>query len=161
VVGTISHCTGYRVAAVPRGGDLLALGVDAGPAGPLPRGVLDAATVSEERGMRDGCRRAAPEVCWGRVLFSAKESVCKAWFPPTGRPLDFLDAFVRLDVQRGAFSAVPLVPGQWVGTSLLSGSTGRWAVVGGLVPTGTGHRKPRMIRATRIQGMCPDTSGMR
>lgn len=136
VVGSISHCAGYRVAAVARRTDLLALGMDAEPAGPLPEGVLDAVTVAGERAALESCRRVAPEVCWDRVLFSAKESVYKAWFPLTGRPLDFLDALVRLDPVRGVFSAAMTVPGhRVVGGSAISGFTGRWAVVGGLVLT--------------------------
>ncbi|MFJ4770748.1 4'-phosphopantetheinyl transferase [Streptomyces uncialis] len=135
VIGSISHCAGYRVAAVARRADVLALGVDAEPVGPLPEGVLDAVTVAGERTALERCRRAAPGVCWDRVLFSAKESVYKAWFPLTGRPLDFLDAFVRLDPVRGVFCAALSVPGHRVGGSVVNGFTGRWAVVGGLVLT--------------------------
>ncbi|WP_329558138.1 4'-phosphopantetheinyl transferase superfamily protein [Streptomyces uncialis] len=135
VVGSISHCAGYRVAAVASSADLLALGVDAEPVGPLPEGVLDAVTVAGERAALDGCRRMSPGVCWDRVLFSAKESVYKAWFPLTGRPLDFLDAFVRLDPVRGVFSAGLRVPGHRVGGSVVDGFTGRLAVSGGLVLT--------------------------
>lgn len=35
------------------------------------------------------------------TVVEVKESVYKAWFPLTGRPLDILDAFVRLDPARG------------------------------------------------------------
>ncbi|MFH8218231.1 4'-phosphopantetheinyl transferase [Streptomyces sp. NPDC018057] len=136
VVGAISHCAGYRAAAVARRTDLLALGIDAEPEGPLPEGVFDAVTVPSERAPLEECRRVVPGVCWDRVLFSAKESVYKAWFPLTGRPLDFLDALVRLDPVRGVFSAALTVPGHRVdGGGVVRGFTGRWAVVGGLVLT--------------------------
>ncbi|MFE0704685.1 4'-phosphopantetheinyl transferase [Streptomyces sp. NPDC058872] len=136
VVGAISHCDGYRAAAVARRSDLLALGMDAEPDGPLPDGVLDAVTVAGERAALENCRRVASGASWDRVLFSAKESVYKAWFPLTGRPLDFLDAFVRLDPVRGVFSAALTVPAHRVADGpSISGFTGRWAVVGGLVLT--------------------------
>jgi len=39
------------------------------------------------------------------LLFSGKEAVFKAWFPMTGRWLDFKDAEVTVDPFSGAFNA--------------------------------------------------------
>ncbi len=41
VVGSMTHCAGYRGAAVARTADLTAIGIDAEPNEPLPAGVLD------------------------------------------------------------------------------------------------------------------------
>ena len=43
-------------------------------------------------------------MCWDRLLFSAKESVYKAWFPLTGRWLGFEDADVTITPD-GTFTA--------------------------------------------------------
>lgn len=85
VVGSITHCAGYRGAVAARAGRWAALGVDAEPALPLPTGVLDLVTTAPERRMVAGLSRRSPEVPWDRLLFSAKESVYKAWHPATGR----------------------------------------------------------------------------
>jgi len=54
---------------------------------------------------------AAPGVCWDRLLFSAKESAYKAWFPLTGRPLRFHDAAVTLGQDGHRFIVRVLLPG--------------------------------------------------
>lgn len=74
IVGSITHCSGYRAAAVARSGQLLALGVDAEPHAPLPHGVAEAMFTAEEVAATSGLR---DDVHWGRVLFSAKEAVFK------------------------------------------------------------------------------------
>ena len=38
----------------------------------------------------------SPVVSWGRLLFSAKEAVIKAWYPLTGRLLDFTEIVITL-----------------------------------------------------------------
>jgi 4'-phosphopantetheinyl transferase EntD len=44
-------------------------------------------------------------VCWDQLLFSAKESVYKAWYPVARRWLDFESADIEFDVGGGTFSA--------------------------------------------------------
>ncbi|HEX2316656.1 MAG TPA: 4'-phosphopantetheinyl transferase superfamily protein [Thermomonospora sp.] len=136
VVGSMTHCEGYRAAAVARSGDVRALGIDAEPHGPLPDGVLDAVSLPTELGRLSGLRAAAPDVHWDRLLFSAKESVYKAWFPLTGEWLGFEDADVAL-LPDGTFSARILLgrPGR------PTGFTGRWLVADGVAATAvTDHR---------------------
>src|ERR671914_1172478 len=41
VVGSMTHCAGYRAAAVARSGELCGLGIDAEPGRPLPDEALD------------------------------------------------------------------------------------------------------------------------
>lgn len=126
VVGSITHCAGYRACAVARCEDVLALGIDAEPAAPLPDGVLATIASDEER------RALAAHgggVCWDRVLFSAKEGVFKAWFALTGRVLAFEDADVRIDPLAGTFSARLLADGP------VRHVDGRWTMADGVVAT--------------------------
>jgi 4'-phosphopantetheinyl transferase EntD len=48
-------------------------------------------------------------VHWDRLIFSAKESVYKAWFPLTRRFLDFPEAALAIDPAGGAFQARLLI----------------------------------------------------
>jgi hypothetical protein len=57
---------------------------------------------------RDLLRTLAVErgdIAWDRVLYSAKETVFKAWFPPTGVWLEFADVGIVIDGQSGWFDA--------------------------------------------------------
>ncbi|MFC9178531.1 4'-phosphopantetheinyl transferase [Streptomyces sp. NPDC057107] len=96
VVGSITHCAGYRGAVAARAGLWAALGLDAEPALPLPTGVLDLVTTAPERHMVAELSRRSPQVPWDRLLFSAKESVYKAWHPATGRWIGTLAIEVTL-----------------------------------------------------------------
>ena len=49
VVGSMTHCAGYRAAALVRAADLASLGIDAEPHGPLPEGVLRRVALPAER----------------------------------------------------------------------------------------------------------------
>ena len=135
VVGSITHCDGYRAAAVARDQDVVTLGLDAEPAGPLPDGVLRLVSSEGERAWLRDFAQARPDVCWDRLLFSAKESVYKAWFPLAGRWLDFTEASVTVDPDAGTFSAALLVPGPVARGRTLAGFCGRWMTGRGLVLT--------------------------
>lgn len=108
LVGSLTHCDGYRAAAVARGGDIVALGIDAEPDGPLPGGVLDLVTLPEERRVLRALGRFG-DASWDRLLFSAKESVFKAWYPVTRRELAFREAVLDIDPRHGTFEAHLLV----------------------------------------------------
>ncbi|MBP2706918.1 4'-phosphopantetheinyl transferase superfamily protein [Microbispora sp. RL4-1S] len=131
VVGSMTHCAGFRGCAVAHAADLRAIGLDAEPAGPLPDGVLDAIALPEERA---GLRLLPPGVPWDRLLFSAKESVYKAWFPLTRRFLEFHEARIELD-PAGGFTATLLVPPPSTVAGPLTGFAGRWIRRDGLVIT--------------------------
>jgi 4'-phosphopantetheinyl transferase EntD len=133
VVGTITHCDGYRASAVAHARDVLTLGLDAEPDGPLPGGVLDAVSLAEERDRLPGLAAAAPHVPWDRLLFCAKEAVYKAWFPLAGRWLGFEEAAITFAPDAGTFTARLLVPGPAVGGRPLDGFSGRWLARGGLL----------------------------
>ncbi|GHJ09194.1 4'-phosphopantetheinyl transferase [Micromonospora humidisoli] len=112
VVGSLTHCPGYRAAVVARAADVRAIGIDAEPDAALPDGVLDAIALPEERAMVDRLATDAPGPHWDRLLFSAKESLYKAWFPITGIFLGFDEARIVLHPTDRTFAARVLVPGR-------------------------------------------------
>ncbi|HEX2823210.1 MAG TPA: 4'-phosphopantetheinyl transferase superfamily protein [Streptosporangiaceae bacterium] len=135
VVGSMTHCAGYRAAAVARDRDVLTLGLDAEPDDRLPEGVLNAIATADERARLCALAAAAPEPSWDRLLFSAKESVYKAWFPLTRRWLGFEEAAITINPSDGTFTARLLVPGPVLDGRQLTGFTGRWLARHGLVLT--------------------------
>ena len=135
IVGSITHCAGYRGAVVARARDVLTTGVDAEPDEGLPAGVLELVALPGERERLRGLAAAAPGTCWDRLLFSAKESVYKAWFPLTGRWLGFHDADVTIDAAGGTFDVRLLAPAADLSGIPLAGFAGRWLAEGGLILT--------------------------
>jgi 4'-phosphopantetheinyl transferase EntD len=102
VVGAITHCEGYAAAAVCRGSSLAGVGLDAEAVRPLDAAVLKRIARPEER---ESLALLDPAVRWDLVLFSAKESVFKAWFPRTRVWLGFQEARIEFDAVRCRFSA--------------------------------------------------------
>jgi 4'-phosphopantetheinyl transferase EntD len=145
IVGSITHCAGYRAAAVAQTPDVLAIGLDAEPNDALPGGVLKTVATPCERAWLRDLGAAVPGICWDRLLFSAKESVYKAWFPLTRRRLGFQEAEITIDARAGTFVARILVPAPVVGSSPLDRFTGRWLACRGLVLTAI------TVPATRVQ----------
>jgi len=135
IVGSITHCAGYCACAVARTDDVIGVGIDAEPHTPLPKPVLGEVASEEERIMLQHLATTKPGVHWDRVLFSAKESVYKVWFPLARRWLGFEDASLSVDARVGTFSARLLVPGPTVPSGELRSLTGRWTVRQGLVLT--------------------------
>jgi 4'-phosphopantetheinyl transferase EntD len=133
IVGSITHCDGYRACAVARSADLATVGVDAEPDRPLPERVLGDIALPEERELLRDLFRRAPGTHWDRLLFSIKESIYKAWFPLAERWLGFEDAAVSIDLRRGSFSAHLLVPGPVLDGRELRGFQGSWLAADGLV----------------------------
>ena len=78
---------------------------------------------------------AAPGICWDRLLFSAKESVYKAWFPLAGRWLGFADADITINAADGTFEARLLVAPPESSGVPLAGFTGRWVIAEGMILT--------------------------
>lgn len=141
LVGSITHCAGYRAAAVARAGDLITVGIDAEPNEPLPARVLGRISSPRERVMLHDLADAAPGVAWDRLLFSAKESVYKAWTPLTGSFLGFDGAEVAIDPGAGGFVVRLLAPGASTVGDARSELYGRYAVRDGLVVTAIARRR--------------------
>ena len=128
VVGSMTHCDGYRAAAVAPSALIAAVGIDAEPDLSLPDGVLDlVASPAEVTALPPA---AGPR--WDRLLFCAKEALYKAWFPLTGRWLDFEEARVSLALD-GTLKAEIVVDGAQLGDRGVTGFTGRWHAAGGLL----------------------------
>lgn len=125
LVGSMTHCAGFAAAVLARASDLASVGVDAEPHLPLPEGTLETIALPEELALVRRLRREQPSVRWDRLLFCAKETVYKAWFPLTGAWLDFEEARIELRAD-GTFSARLLVPGPVVGGERIGGFDGRW-----------------------------------
>ncbi|KOG29204.1 4'-phosphopantetheinyl transferase family protein [Streptomyces resistomycificus] len=140
LAGSMTHCDGYCAAALVRATDLASLGIDAEPDGPLPDGVLSTVSLPAERDRLLRLAQEHPGTHWDRLLFSAKESVYKAWFPLTGQWLDFSEADIDLFVDpgeqlTGTLRAELLVPGPLVNGRRLAHFEGRWTTHRGLVAT--------------------------
>jgi 4'-phosphopantetheinyl transferase EntD len=126
VVGSITHCEGYRACAAAPSAAHSTIGVDAEVNEALPEGVLEDIALSGERKWVRQLTGDQPAVHWDRLLFSIKESVYKAWFPLAESWLGFEDAAVSIDRERRSFFARLLVPGPDVEGRELDGFSGRW-----------------------------------
>ena len=135
VTGSITHCAGYRAAAVAYLTDVAGIGLDAEPNAPLPDGVLDRIAVAQEQAWLPELAAAAPGVSWDRLLFCAKESVYKAWFPLTRRWLGFEQAVITVDLRAGAFTAELLEPAEALDGRRVASFAGHWLARDGLVLT--------------------------
>jgi 4'-phosphopantetheinyl transferase EntD len=135
VVGSITHTTGFRAAAVAPRSAFASLGIDTEQNEPLPDGVEELVTVPGEPEMLAALARVFPAVHWDRLLFSGKESIYKAWYPLTGRWLAFEDARLMID-PAGTFTAELLVDGaRRDGERPLRRLRGRFRLARGLVAT--------------------------
>lgn len=135
IVGSITHCDGYRACAIARSTEMVTIGIDAEPNAALPKGVLSEIAGTQELRWLGDLQRTAPEVRWDRLLFSAKECVYKAWFPLAKRWLGFDDVVVTVDLSAETFSARLLVPGPLLTDRRLTVFSGRWLVRDGFVLT--------------------------
>jgi 4'-phosphopantetheinyl transferase EntD len=132
IVGSITHCSNYCAAAVARRAEILTIGIDAEPARPLAaanaRVVCTPFELAWLERFSDGPR-------WGTVVFSAKESAYKAWFPLTRRRVGFQDASVEIHPSRETFTVrTRLLDADAAGCDL-STLEGRYAIRDGLVLT--------------------------
>ena len=136
VVGSLTHCEGFRAAVVGRASEVRSVGIDAEPHDVLPNGVLDAVSLPAERraltAMSDGLH-------WDRILFCAKEATYKAWYPLTQRWLGFEDAHIEFDVDAdgvgGEFVSQILIDPSALSGPPLTELRGRWSVREGLALT--------------------------
>ena len=135
LVGSLTHCEGYRGAVVGRASAVRSVGIDAEPHGVLPDGVLDAISLPVERheitALPDGLH-------WDRILFCAKEATYKAWFPLTGRWLGFEDAHITFESDSdtsGSFVSRILIDPEARSGPPLTELVGRWSVADGLALT--------------------------
>ena len=95
VIGSITHCDCFCGAVVAWDSQVRALGIDAEPNLSLPTGTTRQILCETER--QYGSGDVHSEARWDRLIFSAKESIFKAWFPLTGERLGFADVSLEVD----------------------------------------------------------------
>ena len=136
VVGSLTHCQGYRGAVVGRSEAVRSVGIDAEPHDVLPDKVLEAISLPRER---HEIAALPGGLHWDRILFCAKEATYKAWFPLTQRWLGFEDAHITFEVDShgtaGTFVSRILIDPSARSGPPLEELAGRWSVAGGLVLT--------------------------
>ncbi|MFJ6852635.1 4'-phosphopantetheinyl transferase [Streptomyces sp. NPDC091271] len=135
IVGSMTHCVGYRAAVLARASDVRAIGIDAEPNEPLPPGVWEVISLPSERA-RVPLDTDSPAIHWDRLLFSAKESVFKTWFPLTRIELGFEEAEIRFRTSpdaatEGTFVAKLLLTAPGMPKSY----EGRWLIDDGFAVT--------------------------
>ncbi|HEY5784748.1 MAG TPA: 4'-phosphopantetheinyl transferase superfamily protein [Microlunatus sp.] len=140
VVGSLTHCVGYRAAAVAWQGDVRSLGIDAEPRAGLPPDVLDLVADAGEQVQLAALHDHDPTVPWDRLLFSAKESVYKAFFPLAGQWLDFTD--VALIIDPGGSFVARLSDPRLIRAAGVETFAGRWGVAAGIIATAVVVRDP-------------------
>ncbi|MFE2058337.1 4'-phosphopantetheinyl transferase [Streptomyces sp. NPDC059446] len=127
-VGSMTHCEGYRAAALAWSSEIRAVGIDAEPNEPLPPDVWGMISLPSERA-RLSTGAQDPAVHWDRLLFSAKESVFKTWYPLTRTELDFDEADISFRRRPGTategtftadlFRTAPGMPASYEGRWLI------------------------------------------
>jgi 4'-phosphopantetheinyl transferase EntD len=136
VVGSLTHCEGFRGAVVGRSAEVRSVGIDAEPHGVLPNGVLNAISLPAER---SELVELPAGLHWDRILFCAKEATYKTWYPLTHRWLGFEDAHITFSVDAtgagGAFESRILIDPAAESGPPLTALSGRWSVDKGLVLT--------------------------
>ena len=136
IVGSLTHCDGYRAAVVAYAMQVRSLGIDAEPHDTLPDGVLEHTSIPAER---DVLATRSSDLHWDRLLFCAKEATYKAWFPITGRWLGLEDAHITFEQTgpaSGTFvSRILIDPAASDGGAPLLKLPGRWLIERDLITT--------------------------
>ena len=110
-VGSISHTQGICMVILASQSDYLSIGLDAEQATPLNPELTEMICRPEEIDALRALRvRTGTDLALEKMVFSAKESIHKTYFPLNHHTLDFLDARIDLDWERQAFDAWILNP---------------------------------------------------
>jgi len=108
IVGSITHCNNYCAVALSSKSTCKAIGIDAEEKTSLDKDSLDLVCTKAEKKWLN--KRGLANSFWSKVIFSAKESLFKCYYPLTHEYLDFLDAEFTLDPDKNTFSAS--IPGK-------------------------------------------------
>jgi 4'-phosphopantetheinyl transferase EntD len=102
IIGSITHCRDMCLAACANEGELVGLGVDAEPLLPLSQGVEKYIhSEYEQQFMKENPE--LPE----RLIFSAKESLYKAFYPLMRRYFGFLSVELEIEPASGSIQYRP------------------------------------------------------
>lgn len=141
IVGSMTHAAGYEASAVATAARVRAIGIDGEPAEPLPSGVWDIVATREEKASIPTHRFGQPP--WQRLVFSAKESVYKAWYPVHRTWLDFADIEIRPE-RDGTFRAA-VRQAEALGDADWGSVHGRWLTERGLLVTAVVIPRPAAV----------------
>jgi 4'-phosphopantetheinyl transferase EntD len=103
LVGSIAHCDDLCIAVCAKNRDLMGIGVDVEPLKPLPAGVDRYIHTREEAAFIAEYPDCHPQ----RLIFSAKESLYKCYYPLLGRFFGFQSVTLSFDRAAGRFSYTP------------------------------------------------------
>lgn len=103
IVGSISHSGDHCSAAVALSSDILSIGHDVEKARPLDKNVYNMICTQKEQAFLE--RHNTSNLPLSTLIFSAKESIHKTYFPLNQHMLDFLDAEIDVDIENGCFIA--------------------------------------------------------
>jgi 4'-phosphopantetheinyl transferase EntD len=109
IIGSVSHCKGFCGAVVARRGSIISIGLDVEPLEPMTTDVLSlVCTPGEKEWLLSDT--GPHRLLWPKLVFSAKESAFKCYFPLSQTYLDFQDVEVRINPDNGSFSVSLLIP---------------------------------------------------
>ncbi|MCG7897814.1 MAG: 4'-phosphopantetheinyl transferase superfamily protein [Candidatus Thiodiazotropha weberae] len=101
-LGSISHCRGECVAVCAKTTELASLGIDVEPLEPLPKGVDQYIHTPQDQVTMEA-DSSLPE----RLIFSAKESIYKCYYPLIGEHMGFQSVSLSIDVDSRSFEFIP------------------------------------------------------
>jgi 4'-phosphopantetheinyl transferase EntD len=102
-LGSIAHCNDLCIAVCAKSSDLLGLGIDVEPLKPLPAGVERYIHTQEEAAFIADNPGSHPQ----RLIFSAKESLYKCYYPLVRRFFGFQSVTLSIDQEGGRFRYTP------------------------------------------------------
>ena len=105
VVGSLTHCGGTCAVALARADRIEGVGIDIESAEPLADELFRLVCVPAERARLETLPASTRGVL-AKLLFSAKESVFKCFYPLTGVFLDFQDCEICVAEDAGEFTAM-------------------------------------------------------
>lgn len=107
-IGSISHTEGLCAVAIAPKSKFISVGLDVEQSSPLSDDVKNLICIKDELDQLNSINNTYGQNLartLGKVIFSAKESIHKTYFPLNYHTLDFQDARITLDIDKGTFSA--------------------------------------------------------
>ncbi|MES9945810.1 MAG: 4'-phosphopantetheinyl transferase superfamily protein [Candidatus Thiodiazotropha sp.] len=101
-IGSISHCNDNCVAACAIAGEIVSLGIDVEPLEPLKPGIARYIDTDEDKAFMQRHKDLPP-----RLIFSAKESLYKCYYPLVERFFGFQSVSLDIDASRQQFQFRP------------------------------------------------------
>lgn len=102
-IGSIAHCRDLCLAVCAVDGEIAGLGIDVEPLSPLPEGVDSHIHTQAEAAFMQRQPDGFPQ----RLIFCAKESIYKCYYPLVKRYFGFQSVTLTIDVERGRFGFRP------------------------------------------------------